>query len=126
MDDSACISLLSASFSKQLAWYGELSRIVQKTLGQLVLSRGDTTAVMPSVVLKCKIIDMIAQERENIREVADFYRLRKETMMPSQPKTDLERLLAQSESAIKEFLDGEDQLKRYLEFVMEKHEYVTK
>jgi arsenate reductase-like glutaredoxin family protein len=69
---------------------------------------------------------MIAEERENIRETANYYRQRKDLMKSSLTKNDLERLLAKSESAIKEFLDGEDQLKRYLEFFMEKSEGVAK
>jgi hypothetical protein len=126
MDDSSCIRLLSASFSKQLEWYEELSRIVQKTLSQLILSRGDVTPVMASVLQKNRIVDMIAEEREKIRETADLYRQRKGQMKSCLPKNDLDRILARSESAIKEFLDGEDQLKRYLEFMMEKKENVIR
>jgi hypothetical protein len=126
MDDSTCIRLLSASFSKQLQWYEELSRIVQRTLSQLVLSRGDVRSVMASVLEKRKIVDMIAREREKIRETANFYRQRKDQIQSSLLKNDLDRLLAKSESAIKEFLDAEDQLKRYLEFIMVKSEGVTR
>jgi hypothetical protein len=125
IDDSMCIRVLSASFSKQLEWYEELSRIVQKTLSQLVLSRGDMSKVFASVLQKRKIIDMIAEEREKIRETAALYRQRKEQISSSLPKNDLDCLLAKSESAIKEFLEGEDQLKRYLEFMMEKGEKVV-
>ena len=126
MDDSNCIMLLSASFSKQLIWYEELSRIVQKTLSQLLLSRGDVTSVMASVLEKRRIVDMIAEEREKIKETADLYKQRKDHMESSLSKNDLDCLLAKSESVIKEFLEGEEQLKRYLEFIMEKGESVTK
>jgi hypothetical protein len=120
MDDFTCISQLTASFAKQLAWYGELSRIAQKVLSQLVLSRGDAAAVMAGFLQKRAIVDMIAQERGQIREIADFYQKRKEGMKPSALKNDLDLLLAKSEAAIREFLDGEDQLKRRLEFMMDK------
>ena len=43
-------------------------------------------------------------------------------MAPSPQKDDLERILAASESAMREFLEGENQLKRYLEFMMGKTE----
>jgi hypothetical protein len=124
MDDLSCIRLLTASFSKQLAWYEELSRIARKTLSQLVLSRGDMTTVMATVVRKNKIVEMIEEEREKVRETADYYRTRKGRM--SAPKTDLDHLLATLESAIKAFLDGEDQLQRYLECMMEKGGIVTR
>lgn len=69
---------------------------------------------------------MIAEEREKIKETADLYKQRKDHMESSLSKNDLDCLLAKSESVIKEFLEGEEQLKRYLEFIMEKGESVTK
>jgi hypothetical protein len=125
MEDSCCVAQLTASFTRQIQWYRELSRIVQKTLSQLVLSRGDVTPVIASVAQKNLIIDKIAEEREAIREASDFFRRRKSQMKPSPEKADLDRLLVSSESVIKEFLDGEDQLKRYLEFIMGKGENDT-
>jgi hypothetical protein len=120
MDASSAITLLSESFSRQLLWYEELTRIDRKALSQLVLSRGDMTPFLASMNQKRSIIEKIERERELIRNGADYYRENKETIPSSASKDGLERVLARSESAIKEFLDGENQMKRYLEFMMEK------
>jgi hypothetical protein len=124
-EDSHYISILSASFSKQLAWYEELSRIDQKTLSQLILSRGDMTTVMASVLQKRSLIERISEEREKIKDIADLYRQNKDRITSPSPKNTLDSLLAQSEEAIKKFLDEENQLKRYLEYVMEKGNNVS-
>jgi hypothetical protein len=124
-EESHYISVLSASFSKQLTWYEELSRIDQKTLSQLILSRGDMTPVMASVVQKRSIIERISEERDKIKDIADLYRQHKDRMKSSLPKNTLDSLLAQSEEAIKKFLEEENQLKRYLEYVMEKGNNVS-
>jgi hypothetical protein len=125
IDESQSISVLSASFSKQLEWYEELSRIDQKTLSQFVLSRGDMTPVMASVRQKRSIIERISEEREKIKDSADLYRQNKERMTSSLRKNEFDCLLAKLETAIKKFLDGENQLKRYLEYVMEKGDNVS-
>jgi hypothetical protein len=125
MDDATAITSLSISFSKQLQWYEELTRIDQKTLSQLVLSRGDMTPLMTSVRQKCFIIGLIEGEREKIRGVAAFYQENKARIQPSPPKDHLDSILSKSETAMKEFLEGESQLKRYLEFMMEKKEMAT-
>ena len=77
MNDSDLISLLSTSFTKQLTWYGELSDLVHKTLGQLVLSRGNVTQVMENFTRKQKILDMIVEERDHIRGSVDLWQNRK-------------------------------------------------
>jgi hypothetical protein len=115
MDDSMIVSILSDSYARQLSWYEELSLLVQKTLGQLALSRGSVGAVMGSFEKKQKIIAMIADERGRISAAAALWQERKRSAATSPAIIDLEGLLAKTESAIKEFLDGEDQLKRYVE-----------
>ena len=59
---------------------------------------------MASVLEKRRIVDMIAEEREKIKETADLYKQRKDHMESSLSKNDLDCLLAKSESVIKEFL----------------------
>jgi hypothetical protein len=118
MNDSDLVSILSASYSKQLAWYEELSRIVQKTLSQIILSRGDIAVITKSILQKQKIIDLIGEERDAIKESVELFKHRKAQLTISGLTNNLDLLLAESESAIKEFLEGEDQLKRYLEHAM--------
>jgi hypothetical protein len=70
---------------------------------------------MGSFEKKQKIIAMIADERGRISAAAALWQERKRSAATSPAIIDLEGLLAKTESAIKEFLDGEDQLKRYVE-----------
>jgi hypothetical protein len=118
MDASSVVALLSDSFSRQLLWYEELTRIDRKALSQLVLSRGDMTSVMTSMLQKRSIIEKIEQERAIIKESAEYYKENKARMASSALKDEWERILARSEAAMKEFLEGENQVKRYLEFMM--------
>jgi hypothetical protein len=117
MTESELISILSSSFSKQLAWYRELSELVQKTLGQLVLSRGDVAQVMENFTRKQNVLDMILEERARISGPVDLWQQRKKDIKSGQASDDLDSLLKQTASAISEFLEGEEQLKRYLEHV---------
>jgi hypothetical protein len=117
MTDSDLISSLSSSFAKQLAWYCELSELVQKTLGQLVLSRGDVTLVMDNFTRKQKVLDMIVEERGRIGGTVDLWQHKKKEIKACQASDELDALLKKTAAAISEFLDGEEQLKRYLEHV---------
>ena len=120
MEDVALIALLSASFSRQLEWYEELCELVQKTLGQLVLSRGDVGPVMADIEKKQKLFERIAEERGRLAGPVCLWQDRKKNVRDSKAVRDLEMLLAKTETAIQTFLDGEDQLKRYLEHVLHK------
>src|SRR5271157_5333823 len=117
MNDSDLISLLSTSFTKQLMWYRELSDLVHKTLGQLVLSRGDVTQVMENFTRKQKILDMIVEERDHISGSVDLWQKCKKGIKDGQAGDELDDLLKKTAAMISEFLDGEAQLKRYLEHV---------
>jgi len=117
MNDSDLISLLSTSFTKQLMWYRELSDLVHKTLGQLVLSRGDVTQVMENFTRKQKILDMIVEERDHISGSVDLWQKCKKGIKDGQASDELDDLLKKTAAVISEFLDGEAQLKRYLEHV---------
>jgi hypothetical protein len=117
MTESDLISLLSISFAKQLAWYCELSELVQKTLGQLVLSRGDVTLVMENFTHKQKVLDLIVEERGRIGGTVDLWQHHKKEIKAGPASDGLDALLKKTAAAISEFLDGEEQLKRYLEHV---------
>lgn len=125
MTDSDLISLLSTSFSRQLAWYRELSGLVQKTLGQLVLSRGDVALVMDNFIHKQKILDMIVKERDRISGPVRLWQERKKGTDHGPAGGDLDALLEKTAASISEFLDSETHLKRYLEHV-KKNRDVTK
>ena len=67
MKEPDLISILSTSFSLQLARYRELSDLVQKTLGKLVLTRGDVCQVMDNFKHKQEILEAIIEERERLK-----------------------------------------------------------
>jgi len=115
MNDTVIISELSASYSKQIRWYRDLSGLVQKTLSQLVLSRGNVAGVMGNFEKKQQIFSHIAEERRRISEAAAQWQTRKPHASSSREADKLDGLLSETETVIKEFLDGEEQLKRYLE-----------
>jgi hypothetical protein len=106
---------LSTSFAKQFAWYRELSELVQKTLGQLVMSRGDVTLVMENFARKQKVLDMIVEERGRISGTVDLWQQNKKGIKAGPASDELDALLKKTATAISEFLDNEAQLKRYLE-----------
>jgi hypothetical protein len=121
MTDSELISILSSSFSKQLAWYCELSELVHKTLGRLVLSRGDVTLVIENFTHKQKVLDLIVEERGRIGGTVDLWQRHKKEIKAGPASDELDALLKKTAAAISEFLDGEEQLKRYLEHVKKPH-----
>jgi hypothetical protein len=122
MDMASSLTKLSNSFSQQLRWYEELTKIDQTTLSQLVLSRGDMRPLLASIRQKRLIVDMIERERAAIKDAAEFYEKNKVRTELSPQTAEFERILSKSESVMKEFLEGENQLKRYVEFMMGKTE----
>ncbi len=119
-DNEELLAALTDSYLRQLQLYRELSQLVQKALSQLVLSRGDAATIMAGVVQKGKIIDMLMEERKRIKTASVFYQSHKYRIPASPSREALADLLEKTEKAIKEFLEGEDQLKRYLKQVIEK------
>ncbi|HEX7509809.1 MAG TPA: hypothetical protein VF335_00780 [Chitinivibrionales bacterium] len=117
MDDALIISQLTDSYSRQVAWYRDLSALVQKTLSQLVLSRGSVAGVMVNFEKKQSIFSQIAAERLRISDVAAQWQVRKASVAPCAGVEALNRLLGTAQTTIQEFLDAEDQLKKYLEHI---------
>jgi hypothetical protein len=120
MDDSTLVSFLSESYDQQLGWYEELSDLCQKTLSRLILSRGNVAVVMDNFNRKQKILDLIVEERNRISGPVLLWQERKKSVTVSEEASDLDALFARTASAIKKFLDNEEQLKTYLENVTHK------
>lgn len=105
-----------ADFSRgQLQRYGELRDITRKMLSQVVLSRGDISGVVDVFKRKQQLLGEISAERRNAREAIELWQQRKAAVRQTQDTAELDNTLQQMESTIKEFLDSEEQLKRYLE-----------
>jgi hypothetical protein len=115
MKEPDLISLLSTSFSRQLARYRELSDLVQKTLGKLVLTRGDVSQVMDNFKHKQEILEAIIEERGRVENDVATWQQNKNNFPDSPAVSGLNELLKETASTISEFLEGEAQLKRYLE-----------
>ena len=117
MDDALIISQLTESYLRQVAWYRDLSALVQKTLSQLVLSRGNVAGVMANFEKKQSIFSQIAAERLRISDLAAQWQVRKGSVSPCADADALNELLGTAQTTIREFLDAEDQLKKYLEHI---------
>lgn len=115
MDYSELIKELTQSFTNQIETYKKLQVIVQKILGQIALSRGDFSGVMRFFEEKQKLLIEIEKERENTRKSVEIWQKEKDSIPHSDEREHLDRTLAETEKAIKDFLAMEDQLKKYLE-----------
>ena len=118
MDYSKLIEELTQSFTSQIEIYKQLQVIVQKTLGQIALSRGDFSGVMGLFEEKQKLLEKIEKERENSYKSVETWQKEKDTIPHSDERDHLDRTLAETEKVIKDFLETEDQLKKYLEHNM--------
>jgi multidrug resistance efflux pump len=120
VDTTSLIATLAASYRRQLEMYRTLTALVQKTLSQVVLSRGDVSGVMDSFSRKQELIDAIVNERENIGDCVVLWQERKAGLKQSPQSQELDELLKATQLVIKEFLEYEEQLKKYLEHVTKK------
>ncbi len=120
MDDKTLISSLLASYRRQLVLYKNLTAIVQKTLSQVVLTRGDVSGLKTSFEKKQLILDDIVKERTASEECVKLWQVRKNGIAQSAQSKELDSVLQATQSAIGEFLEAEEQLKKYLEHVVKK------
>jgi len=120
MDDKTLILALLSSYRRQLVLYKDLVIIVQKTLSQVVLTRGDVTGLKTSFEKKQTVLDDIVKERTCSEEHVKLWQVRKNQIAQSAQSKELDSVLHQTQIAIGEFLEGEEQLKKYLEHVVKK------
>jgi hypothetical protein len=121
MDDTTLISELSVSFTRQLQLYGELKKLVDSTFGKLVLSRGDVSRIVPAMERKNALVSTIVTERQRVQPRIVEWQERKASTTDSPGRRALDEVLERTERAIKEFLQSEDQMKRYLEHIVSKN-----
>lgn len=117
---TAVINELCDSYRIQLGFYKALSETVQKILSKLILSRGDLSALKTDFAEKKRFLDQIEAERiktaGQVKAWQDVKAIHGET---SEAK-ELDGILRETENTIKRFLDGEEQLKKYLERILQK------
>jgi len=122
MDDNDTILIreLKNSYVMQLDWYRELGMVVQKILGKLILSRGDISGLVSGLEKKQKILAFIENERNRVSDYVKQWQERKKCVANEDEVQELNLLLTDVEKAIKAFLNEEDQLKKYIERLLEK------
>ena len=120
MDCSLLVEGLIQSFTSQVELYKKLIVIVQKILGQMAISRGNFSSVMGFFEEKQKLLEQIEKERDRSKKSVEIWQKEKERIPDSEQTAHLDTILAETEKVIKEFLDIEDQLKKYLEHNMNK------
>ncbi len=118
MEYSELIQTLTQSYSRQIERYKELQVIVQKILGQIAVSRGNFSGVMGFFEKKRHLLEIIEQEREQVKTDAELWQKEKGRIPASESTAGLNAVLAETELAIKEFLETEDQLQKCLEHHM--------
>lgn len=118
--DMILIQELTASYKKQFVWYIDLRDLVRKILSRLILSRGNMSELMIGLGKKKKLLESIESERSRVNESVLRWQEIKKKIAVCEETTTLNEVLETTSIAIKEFLDEEEKLKRYLEGIVKK------
>ncbi len=122
IDDQSLVHRLLASYRTQLSWYTELEETARKALSIVVLSRGDLSGAMELLERKQGLLDRIVDERGRMEGLIEQWQRRKSQIGPSPARAELDDVLGRTEQAIRGFLDGEEQLKRYVQRAVSENE----
>ena len=114
-NDTILMRYLTDSYRGQLERYGALRDITRQLMGKLVLSRGDVHAVTDGLTRKRRLLDEIEAERRRIERQIRTWEERKAAIARCVESDRLDGILQRITDTIKEFLDDETQLGRYLE-----------
>ncbi len=118
--DIILIQELTESYRLQFIWYTELRELVRKILGRLILSRGDMSELLSGLEKKQKILKSIEDERKKSYDSVQNWQIIKSQIEPNATTKVFDELLQNTSVAIKEFLDEEEKLKKYLEGIIKK------
>jgi hypothetical protein len=118
--DTILIQELTSSYNRQLVWYKELRDFVQKVLSRLILSRGDISGLMVGLEKKQKLMEQIDTERRRTADSVKKWQDLKLQLAICDEIDELNDTLEKTSIAIKDFLDEEEKLKRYLEGIIKK------
>lgn len=114
-NDTLLMRDLTDSYSGQLERYGALRDITRQLMGKLVLSRGDFSSVTDGLTRKRQLLDAIETERGRIARQVMMWEKRKAAIARCEDSNRLDTVLQRVTDTIKEFLDDETQLRKYLE-----------
>lgn len=115
MDSNALINNLIASYDRQTKLYNDVKVIAQKILGQITLSRGDLSLVMPLFVEKQKLLEKIEKERESAKLYTDQWQERKTEFSDHPLRSKLTATFDNVQKEIIDFVNLEDQLRLFME-----------
>ena len=119
-NDTLVIRDLKKSYRQQLLYYRELGEIVRKIMSRLVLSRGDFGAIKDDLFEKQRLLTCIEQERMRTAPQVNRWQEYKQRMASNNDAREFDTILQETETVIRDFLDGEDQLRKYIESLLRK------
>jgi hypothetical protein len=120
VDTPSLVRSLSESYTLQLELYRELEELDNRILSRMVLSRGDVGGSLPHFERKRHLLEQITNERERMGGSVDVWMRRKAAAAQTPEVANLNGLLERIESSIRNFLSIEDQLRKYLEHIVNK------
>lgn len=110
-----CARRLSDCFEKQISLYKELNKMTKALSGQIALSKGDFTQVIPTIEKKREKLSEIEELKELANEDIALWQEHK-SGAESAVSDALNSTLDQLQLAIKQFLLSEKQLQKQLDF----------
>lgn len=120
-NDTILIQTLTDSYQRQLNLYTELRDIVRQLLSKLVLSRGDLSPVADSFQRKKELVEAVDSERKAVSECIVKWQERKTEIERTPESERFESILQKVTDTIREFLDDEEQLRKYIEGVISRN-----
>ncbi len=118
--DIILVQELTQSYQQQFIWYKELRDLVRKILSRLILSRGNMSELLAGLEKKQKLLESIEAERRRTSEYIAQWQNCKAHIETNDEIKIFDDVLQKTGLAIKEFLDEEEMLKRYLEGIIKK------
>ena len=113
--DTILIQELTDSYRGQLVRYCGLRDVTRQLMGKLVLTRGNFSQVTETLRKKQRLLEDIETERTRVARQVIEWQQRKAQIARS-AETDLfNEVLQKVTDAIREFLDDEAQVRKYLE-----------
>lgn len=110
-----CAARLQECFLKQISLYKDLDRITRGLSGQIALSKGDFTQVLPTMEKKQELLAEIETLKEQANADITLWQEHKEEA-DSSVSDSLNATLESMQGTIKKFLISEKQLQKQLEF----------
>lgn len=117
-NDTILIQTLTESYRGQLGRYRSLGTVVNQLLSNLVLSRGGLSQVTAGFRKKQQLLEAIEAERGRVAEMVAQWEYIKNGVGHTDAADELDTVLQQVSDAIRNFLDNETQLQRYLEGII--------